>query len=71
GVPTAVVVTSEDRLVRPSKQRALAKAVPGALTFELAADHDACLTSVEAFPAVTVQAITAVVAATDEDLAAS
>jgi pimeloyl-ACP methyl ester carboxylesterase len=70
GVPTAVVVTSEDRLVRPSKQRALAKAVPGALTFELAADHDACLTSVEAFPAVTVQAITAVVGATEEDLAA-
>jgi pimeloyl-ACP methyl ester carboxylesterase len=70
-VPTAVVVTTEDRLVRPSKQRALAAAVPDALTFELAADHDACLTSIERFPAVTVDAVTAVVAATQESRAAS
>ncbi|MCU1375472.1 MAG: hydrolase [Actinomycetia bacterium] len=62
-VPTAVVVTTEDRLVRPSKQRALAQAVPGARTFELAADHDACLASIEEFAAVTVEAVTAVVAA--------
>jgi pimeloyl-ACP methyl ester carboxylesterase len=65
-VPTAVVVTSEDQLVRPSKQRALAKALPGAQTFELAADHDACLASVEEFAAVTVEAITAVMAANEE-----
>ena len=39
-VPTAVLVTTKDRLVRPRKQRALAKATR-AQTFELAADHDA------------------------------
>jgi pimeloyl-ACP methyl ester carboxylesterase len=63
GVPTAVVVTTDDHLVRPAKQRALAAAVPGAMTFELAADHDACLASVEDFARVTVAAVTAVAAA--------
>lgn len=43
GVPAAVVVTTLDRLVRPRKQRALARAIPGATTFELDADHDAPL----------------------------
>jgi pimeloyl-ACP methyl ester carboxylesterase len=64
GVPTAVVVTTDDHLVRPRKQRALAAAIPGARTFELAADHDACLASVEDFARVTVDAVTSVVAAT-------
>jgi pimeloyl-ACP methyl ester carboxylesterase len=57
-VPTAVVVTSNDRLVRPRKQRALASAVPGATVFELPGDHDACLVSAEAFASVTVAALT-------------
>lgn len=39
-VPTAVLVTTKDRLVRPAKQRALAKATR-AETLELVADHDA------------------------------
>jgi 3-oxoadipate enol-lactonase len=38
GLPAAVVVTTEDRAVRPSKQRALAAAVSGRV-FELAGDH--------------------------------
>ncbi len=42
-VPTAVVVTTRDRLVRPQKQHALARAVPGAKEFTVAADHDAPL----------------------------
>lgn len=56
-VPTAVVVTTRDRLVRPRKQRALAKAIPGATTFELAGDHDASLVSPQAFASVTVEAL--------------
>lgn len=39
-VPTTVLVTTKDRLVRPRKQRALAKATR-AHTLELDADHDA------------------------------
>jgi pimeloyl-ACP methyl ester carboxylesterase len=59
-VPTAVVVTTKDRLVRPRKQRALAAAVPGARVFELAGDHDACLVLAEPFRAVTVAALRSV-----------
>jgi pimeloyl-ACP methyl ester carboxylesterase len=58
-VPVAVVVTTKDRLVRPSKQRALAKATR-ATTFELAADHDACWIDGPAFAAVTRAALTSV-----------
>ena len=39
-VPTAVLVTTKDRLVRPRKQRALAKATRAEVV-ELVADHDA------------------------------
>lgn len=42
-VPTAVVVTTKDRLVRPSKQRRLAEAVPRSQTFTVDAGHDAPL----------------------------
>jgi 3-oxoadipate enol-lactonase len=59
-VPAAVVITTRDRMVRPSKQRALARAIPRALTFELDADHDACLVSIDDFADVTVQAVKAV-----------
>ncbi|MFF2775198.1 alpha/beta fold hydrolase [Streptomyces sp. NPDC058052] len=38
-VPTLVVVTAEDPLVSPARQRALAAAVPGARTAELATGH--------------------------------
>lgn len=40
-VPVATVVTTADRLVRPRKQRALAKATR-AEVFELDGDHDVC-----------------------------
>lgn len=56
-VPTAVVVTLRDRSVRPRKQRALVDAIPGAVRFDLDADHDACLASVEEFPATTLVAV--------------
>ncbi len=38
--PTAVVVTEQDRVVPPERQRALAEAIPGAVIFTVAADHD-------------------------------
>ena len=59
-VPTAVVVTTRDRLVRPRKQRALAEAVPDARVFELDGDHDACLVSAGPFRSVTVAALRSV-----------
>lgn len=42
-VPVGVVVTSKDRLVRPRRQRELARRVPGAVAWEVAADHDAAV----------------------------
>jgi 3-oxoadipate enol-lactonase len=56
-VPTVVVLTTRDRLVRPSKQRALAAATR-ATTIELVADHDAPLVNGEALAAATRAAVT-------------
>ncbi|HEX7167804.1 MAG TPA: alpha/beta hydrolase [Acidimicrobiales bacterium] len=56
-VPTAVVVTTKDRLVRPKKQRELAAAIPLARTFELHGDHDAALVLGKEFPDVTDEAL--------------
>ena len=55
GMPAAVVVTTRDRLVRPKKQRALAKAL-GARVFELDGDHDAPLVKGGQFADVTREA---------------
>lgn len=60
-VPSAVVVTTRDRLVRPKKQRQLAAAIPGATTHELDGDHDVSLVSPKDFSAVTVAALTDVI----------
>jgi pimeloyl-ACP methyl ester carboxylesterase len=48
-VPTAVVVTTRDRIVPVSRQRKLAAAIPGAVAFELEADHGVCVTAPELF----------------------
>jgi pimeloyl-ACP methyl ester carboxylesterase len=40
-VPTAVIVTTEDRTVAPGRQRWLAEAIPGATAYELHGDHRA------------------------------
>ena len=61
-VPTAVVVTTKDKLVKPRKQRALAAAILGATTWELPADHDACLLAPREFAGCTASAITDVIA---------
>ena len=62
-VPTAVVVTTRDRLVRPRKQRALAEAVPGARSIDLRADHDAPLMKREEFRTATGAALAHVLGA--------
>lgn len=51
-VPTAVVLTTADLLVRPIKQRQLAAAL-GAPVFELVADHDAPFARMEDFAKIT------------------
>lgn len=48
-VPTAVVVTTDDRLVAPSRQLALAHSIPGAEVLEVAADHHGCVESEAVF----------------------
>lgn len=58
-VPSAVVVTVDDHMVPPRKQRALARAIRGAPVFDLDGDHDACYTSVDEFAAVTTRAVLA------------
>ena len=42
-VPTAVVVTTNDRVVPPCRQRSMGASVVGAAIHEVHADHDACL----------------------------
>jgi hypothetical protein len=54
--PTVVVVTTNDKLVRPSRQRHLA-ARRGASIVELAADHDAPARETAAFAAAMTEAI--------------
>lgn len=50
-VPTAVVVTAHDRLIRGHRQRQLAEAIPGAALVELDAAHNGWLVRPELFSA--------------------
>ncbi|HWB72200.1 MAG TPA: alpha/beta hydrolase [Egibacteraceae bacterium] len=56
-VPTAVVVTSEDRLVPARNQRDLAARIPGAFVLEVALDHDGVIAQPELFVPVLAQAV--------------
>jgi pimeloyl-ACP methyl ester carboxylesterase len=58
--PTAVIVTTKDRLVRPRKQRALAQAVHAVDVVDIAADHDVCLLQPREFRAALRRTIAAV-----------
>jgi pimeloyl-ACP methyl ester carboxylesterase len=58
-IPVSVLVTTKDRLVRPRKQRELAKATR-ATVFELAADHDAPFIGGKEFGDATREAIASV-----------
>ncbi|HZQ28031.1 MAG TPA: alpha/beta fold hydrolase [Acidimicrobiales bacterium] len=63
-VPAAVVLTTRDRLVRPRKQRALARAIPGAVVVPVDGDHDAALVRPSQWRAGFTEALGAVVAQT-------
>lgn len=64
-VPTAVVVTTRDRLVPPTRQYGLAAAIPAARIFEVAGDHLACVRSADQFVPTLVRACEYVVTAAD------
>ena len=59
-VPTAVVVTTRDRAIPPSRQRLLARAIPGATTHEIDAGHAACTLQTESFVPALVEAVNTV-----------
>ena len=48
-VPTAVIVTTEDTVVSPERQRKLAAAIPRAVVFEVAGDHRSCVARPDLF----------------------
>ena len=66
-VPTAVVVTTQDRIVPVSRQLKLARAIPGASVHEVDADHAVCLTKPQVFLPVLLQACRSVEAGPAED----
>lgn len=55
-VPTAVVVTTKDRVIAPERQRALAAQIPDATVHEVDGGHTACINSADAFVPVVVEA---------------
>jgi len=56
-VPTAVVVTTRDHVLPPRDQMALARAIPGATTHEVAAGHAACVLQADRFVPAFTQAV--------------
>ncbi len=64
-VPAAMVITTDDHVVRPVKQRALAAAVR-ARVFEIRADHDATMAVSRPFASLTAEAVGFVVKARDD-----
>ncbi len=59
-VPTAVVVTAQDRLIRPVRQRELARAIPGAHLIEVEGAHNAWLVRPKEFNDATGEALSRV-----------
>jgi len=55
-VPTAVVVTTRDRIVPASRQMKLARPIPGASVHEIDADHAVCTTAPQVFTPVLLEA---------------
>ena len=62
-VPTAVVVTEQDRLVPPRRQRRLAESIPGARVVPVQGDHGVCVANPRAFVPALLNACSMVVAA--------
>ena len=48
-VPTAVVITDQDRVVPVSRQLELARSIPSASVYHVAADHGACVNAPQLF----------------------
>jgi 3-oxoadipate enol-lactonase len=48
-LPTSIVVTARDRFIAPAHQRSLARRIPGAATYEIAAGHAACVLQADQF----------------------
>jgi 3-oxoadipate enol-lactonase len=65
-IPTAVVVTTQDQIVSARRQRMLARAIPGAVSFEVPADHGMCINAPELFSSVLLQACRSVATATGQ-----
>jgi pimeloyl-ACP methyl ester carboxylesterase len=55
-VPTAVVVTEQDRLVPPYRQRRLAESIPGARIIPVEGDHGVCVANPRLFVPALLQA---------------
>ena len=70
-VPTAVLVTTRDRVVPVGRQLRLARAIPGATVHEVAADHAACVTAPGIFNPVLLQACWSVTGAQPGTVASS
>lgn len=62
-VPTAVVVTEQDRLVLPHRQRRLAESIPGARVVPVRGDHGVCVADPRAFVPALLEACSTVSAA--------
>ncbi|WP_051485765.1 alpha/beta fold hydrolase [Nocardioides sp. J54] len=60
-VPTAVVVTARDRAISPSRQRAMAAAIPGAVVHEAPGGHASVVFDVERWRPVFLRAVAEVV----------
>jgi 3-oxoadipate enol-lactonase len=59
-VPTAVIMTTEDRVVDPDRQKILAASIRDAHVYQLAADHDAVFARSHEFVPMLVEACLAV-----------
>ena len=70
-VPTAVVVTTRDRVVPPARQLELAAAIPGATLHPVRGDHAVCLAQCEELVPRLVEAVDSVVARTPGTLLAA
>ncbi len=58
-VPTAVVITDQDRVVPASRQLELARAIPGASVYHVMADHGACVNAPRLFTPALLEACSA------------
>ena len=59
-VPTAVVINRKDHVIVPSRQLALARAIPGATIHDIDTGHAACVLETETFVPAFVEAVATV-----------